>query len=318
MSTSSHQQALHPLAEAVQALDTAITLAVGGQPLLAANRLPADIPECAELRFMFVVSTLYKLYREAGADDLKFLNSKLAGLHQDSPSHYDLVNDLRTFDQHDVQGSSSETLRRRERCRLWFQKAVELPDAPRPVGEVAWTKCTLTLLSDAVAYLGALRSYIAGLQGAAADYVKKEWVLLRTRSIPHGDFDRMTAEVAGDIGMESRDIVAFRNQHYGRILLELRAQRYDVDVKGFVKRAITARLLDEFPGPILVAEDLKAFGMKPGRDLGKALREAQQVWIQSDCELTRDQVIARLQQLGLVRQTPSAAASVSKSARMSP
>lgn len=300
MPTSSHQHALKALAEAVQALDTAIRLAVGGQPIFSADRLPGGIPDCAELRFMFVVSTLYKLYREAGADDLKFLNSKLTAIQKDSTSHYDLVNDLRTFDQHDVQGSSPETLRRRERCRQWFQKAVKLNDAQRPVGEAAWTKCTLALLCDANAYLDSLRSYIGDLQGAAADYVKKEWSLHRIRSISHGDFDRMTAVVACDIGMESRNIVAFRNQYYERIILELRAQRHDVDVQAFVKRAITARLLNEFPGPILVAEDLKSLGMKPGPGLGKALKEAQQIWIQSDCRLAKAEVIDRLEQLALI------------------
>jgi hypothetical protein len=301
---SSQQQVLQGLSEAVGALDAAALALLGGAPTFLPKSLPGEIPECAELRFMFVVSTLYKLYREIGGDDLKFLNSKIRPSQPEAAGHYDLVHDLRTFDQHDVQSSSTETTRRRDRCRLWFENAVGLQGATRPVGEAAWTKCTQDLLSEAVAYFRALKSFVDGLQGSAGDYVKTEWLLVRTRSIPHGDFDRMASEIAGDIGMESRDIVAFRNQHYPRITTELRAQRFNVDVATFVKRAITARLLEEFPGPLLVAEDLKAVGMKPGRELGRALKEAQRIWIESECRLTKDQVIARLRDVTLPQTPP--------------
>jgi hypothetical protein len=301
MSTSQQQQVLQGLSEAVGALEESVISRLGGACTFSAKSISSEIPECAELRFMFVVSTLYKLYREAGGDELKFLNSKIAPLQSEATRTYDLVHDLRTFDQHDVQSDSPETARRRTRCRLWFENAVPLQGAIRPTGEAAWIKCTENLLSEAVAYLCTLKSFVDGLQGGAGEYVKKEWLLIRTRSIPHGDFDRMTSEIASDIGMISRDIVAFRNQHYARIVSELRAQRFDVDVLTFTRRAITGRLLEEFPGPVLVAEDLKAVGMKPGRELGRALKEAQRIWLNSGCNMTKDEVIAQLQALARIR-----------------
>lgn len=302
MSTTPQFQSLQGLSDAVTELDTSITSVVGKLPTLSVERVAREIPEFSELRFVFVVSTLYKLYREAGGDELKFLNTKISGSQSDSIRHYELINDLRTFAQHDVQSSSGETGRRRERCRRWFAGAAVLNDSELPANEDAWNKCTKAILSEAIAYLRVLKDYVDSLHGNAADYVKKEWLLLRARSVPHGDFDRLTAEVAGDIGMESRNIPAFRNQYYERIITELRAQRFDINVAVFVKKAITARLLDEFPGPLLVAEDLKALGMKPGLELGKVLKQAQQIWIESDYQMSKGQVLARLQELAIFPQ----------------
>ncbi len=300
MSSREQPKLLEGLCEAVASLDTAIVRALVGPPIFSGHFVYREIPEYGELRFMFIVSSLYKLYREAGGDNLKFLNAKIASSQGEAVRHYDLIHDLRTFDQHEVQSDSQETARRRDRCRFWFDQSVGLQTTDRPVGEAAWNKCIEDLLSGAVAYLCALRSFVDGLREGMGDYVRREWLLVRTRSIPHGEFDRMVSEIAGDIGMGSRDVVAFRNQHYSRIVSDLRAQRWDINVSTFVRQAITARLLEEFPGVILVAEDLKAVGMKPGRGLGRALKEAQRIWVDSGCRLAKDQVVARLRELGLI------------------
>ncbi len=300
MSTCEQSKVLRGLSEAVASLDTAIISALGGAPTLSGHFVYREIPEYGELRFMFVVSSLYKLYRDAGGDDLKFLNEKIASSKGEVVRHYDLVHDLRTFEQHELHSDSPETTRRRDRCRLWLDQSVGLKGTNRPVGEAAWNKCIEDLLSEAITYLRALKSFVDGLGDGLGEYVKKEWLLVRTRSIPHGEFDRMVSEIAGDVGMGSRDVVAFRNQYHARIVSDLRAQRWDVDVPTYVRQAITARLLEEFPGIILVAEDLKAVGMKPGRELGKALKEAQRIWVDSGCRLTKDQVVARLREIRLI------------------
>jgi hypothetical protein len=161
-------------------------------------------------------------------------------------------------------------------------------------------KCTHSILADAIAYLDGLRSYLVSLEGAGADHVSKEWKRIRERAISHGDFDSITAKIAGDIGMESRDIVAFRKKHHENVLKELSAQRYDVDVHSFIRKTITARLLDQFRRSNLDPDDLKAMGMKPGRDLGIALAKGQDIWTQCSYTLTKNEVIAQLQQLGMV------------------
>jgi hypothetical protein len=278
-------------------LDTAIVAALGGEPTLRGHPSCQTIPECGELIFIFVVSSLYKLYREAGGDDLKFLNSKIAATGSGVTEHYALVCDLRTFDQHDLRTGSPETMRRRNRCRLWFEQTVELKENDRPVGAPAWNKCVESLISQAINYISTLREFVKSLNGGMGEYVKKEWALIRTRSIPHGDFDKLVYETAGDLGM-SRDVVSFRKQHYERIVVELRAQRFDVEVVNFIRKAITSRLVEEFPGVILVPDDLKALGVKPGRELGAALKEAQRIWVDGGCLLTKQAVIDALRQSG--------------------
>ncbi len=300
MSSNEQPHSLHHLSEAIVSLDAAIASALGAAAPFADHPAYREVPEHGALRFMFIVTTLYTLYREAGGEDLKFLNRKIAPSQGQIIRHYHLVHDLRTFAQHEVKSDSKKVKLRRDQCQDWFNQTIDLQGNNAPFGEDAWNKCIENLLSEAVTYLCALKAFVEGLHDGMGEYVKKEWLLFRTRYVPHGEFDQIAWEIAGDLGMGSRDIVAFRTQHHEGIVRDLRAQRFDVDVHSFLRQAITARLLEEFPGVILVAEDLKALGMKPGPELGKALKEGQRIWVDSNCLLKKEQVVERLRELSYI------------------
>ena len=270
MAGSSKFPLLDAVFAALRELDDSMASILGGvESFLSGGLAVWEIPRCSELEFIFIVSSLYKLYRETGGDELKFLNAKIAQSQVELVAHYRLVHELRTFHQHDLTDASEETTQRLEYCRAWFSRTVEVDSEGRPAGDGAWDGCTKALLSDAAKYLNGIKSFISDLEGSTREYVLNEWFLIRKRALSFGEFDKMASEIAGDIGMEGRNIVTFRNKHYQGIMNALRDQRWDTDMKKFVKDSITAILLGEFPGVILVADDLKALGMAPGRDLGK-------------------------------------------------
>ena len=96
-----------------------------------------------------------------------------------------------------------------------FQKVLEkhppalskVDSEGRPAGDGAWDGCTKALLSDAAKYLIGIKSFISDLEGSTREYVLNEWFLIRKRALSFGEFDKMASEIAGDIGMEGRNIV---------------------------------------------------------------------------------------------------------------
>ncbi len=294
-------------AEAIEALIKQIcqlSLLTGesSAPGLFYSYSPLSIPEHGEMRFSFIVSWLYQLYREHGGEGLKYCNLKLKSSYPIEVSHYQLVDDFRTLKQHSIITHTKRSLEREARCKAWFVSVCAVTSQSFPESLEDWNISANALLQAGINYLSRIREILETFKSDSTGFLVKEFHMIRQRSIDHGDFDRWVAEIAADLGFSTLDVVKFRNTHHQTIIQDLRVQRWDIDITQFVRDRIASRMIIQYPKYAITVDELKAHGVKPGRMLGHALAVAEEIFRKSEFTMKKNDIISELRKRSLIPQ----------------
>lgn len=152
-----------------------------------------------------------------------------------------------------------------------------------------------SLLKQATDAMDGLRACLRAIErDESRDAILDAWIFRVHRYHPPAAFDRVVAEVAGDIGKEHLDVPRFRRRFYDQWMekLAVLTGEYSFDVEA--RRLVDAALLaDASAGmPITGSDIIGELGIPPGPAVGAALGLARQLY---DVEpLSRDALLARL------------------------
>src|SRR5262249_34934235 len=145
----------------------------------------------SELGFMRTVSWLYVLYHEAGRPSVAFLCGLLHGYDLDPDgriaAHLALVQQLRTFLQHNLDPGKPHDTQIWTACEEWFQRHCR---TRVPVENDHWDGCLLALLDEARRFFQALSGCVRAIEGdEARQDVVDQWVFRKSRYHPPHQFD---------------------------------------------------------------------------------------------------------------------------------
>lgn len=174
--------------------------------------MPRFVP--AELGFLRTVSWLYVMYNESGGVNIDFLSERLSayGLDPDgrSSAHCSIVQQLRTFLQHNLDPAKPRTRRIQEACEKWFQDQCETPE---PGTAEQWNSCLIGLLNETLDFFKALQRCIRCIeQDESREQIVRDWGFRRKRYYPPHKFDKLISKVSADMGREALNVVRLRKR----------------------------------------------------------------------------------------------------------
>lgn len=246
-----------------------------------------------ELGFYRAISWLYALYFESDRVNVEFLRDQLTGYRiEQNESHVQIVHQLRTYLQHNLDPTKEQNRAIQYACECWFQKQCLVPV---PSTEPQWRHCLQRLLQDALVFLTALQDCVRRIeQDEGREDILQQWVFRRQRYHPPHEFDRLISITAADMGRENIDVSRFRRRYYDRWMRELTIQQgsYDFEVEG--RKLIEHALLVETTPvlPITGKDIIDTFAISPGPQVGEFLRVARTLYTDEPC--SRDALLARL------------------------
>ena len=257
-------------------------------------RTPRTSPP--ELAFYQIITWLYALYYEAGRVSLLFLIEKVSayGLQGDADHHrhYEDVGRLRTYLQHNLNLDSKHDLETQQRCEEWFLKRC---GTAMPGIDNEWRQCSNVILKESEAFLSALVGCVRRIEGdEASKTIVEQWSIRLRRFHPKEEFERLVAIVIKDIGQEFLDVNRLAAQHYDRWSKNLRSRSADFDFDSEARKLIEQTILNEaeLPLPITGQDIMREFGIPSGQEVGRILRKARSLYLQSPCN--KEQLISRL------------------------
>ncbi len=249
-----------------------------------------------EFGFLRAVSWLYALYFEAGKVNVEFLLEQLAAYgidHSENQiSHIEIVQQMRTYLQHNLDPTKEQNRTIQYACEHWF---LEQCKTPVPTTGTHWRLCLLSILQGALDFLTALRDCIRYIeQDEGCQEILQRWEFRRQRYHPPHEFDRLISIAAVDIGRENIDAVRLRNRYYQKWTKELDVQQgsYDFEVEG--RKLIEHALLTEMTPvlPITGKDIIEEFNLAPGPQVGELLKVARKLYTNEPC--SRDRLLAKL------------------------
>ncbi len=279
MNEASPKAIMYEIMQVQEELDRVVArLSKDGSGVFADVSLKKPRFEPAELGFILTVSWLCVMYFEAGKVDVLFLNRKLEvyGIAQDGSceQHYELVRQLRTYHQHNLDLTENRNRQIQETCENWLRSQC---GSPIPGNEEQWGKCLISILTDARAFLNSLRDCVRQIEkDDSRDAIVEEWDCLRKRFHPPHEFDKLIEVVAADIGRDKLDIVRFRKKYYSDWVKELELLDGTYDFKQEGRRLIEHAFMESLTPslPITGKDIMKEFGLGPGRLIGDLLEKA--------------------------------------------
>ncbi len=258
--------------------------------------MPRFVP--SELGFLRTVSWLYVVYNESGKVNVDFLRERLHAYELDPDSevstHINLVQQLRTFLQHNLDPSRSHNRRIQDMCERWLQNQCGTPE---PETEEQWKRCLIALLYEASRFFGSLRKCIHCIElDESCEQITCDWDICRKRFHPPHEFDRLISIVSADMGRDALDVVRLRKRFYEKWAQELQALQGNYDFEVQARKLIEHALLHETTPvlPITGHDIMEEFNIAPGPQVGQLLEQARILYNASPC--SRDGLIKKLDQ----------------------
>ena len=243
---------------------------------IVALRQP-DVGRNPELAFLQMVSWLYAHYVDAGQPGLNFLKRQAKSVSPETANtwrHIEIVIDLRTSLQHNLELSKDRNIQIERRCGEWFSSACGYV---QPRIEDEWHTCTYQILVEAADFLEACLFTVRQIENSEfRETILTQWRRELDRHHDAAEFDSIVEIVCTDLGHESMDVVAFRNRHLGLWRKRIDQLHDGFDFEYEARRLVEDALLSEWPKmpPITGTDIIKELGVAPGKDLGRALEIA--------------------------------------------
>lgn len=246
--------------------------------LLAPTSLPLRSDDVPEAGFLRLVSWLWSRYYETGRVTLEALMSlSSVSVTSNSTTHLRVVELLRTYTQHHLDAASADDRRKDELATDWLvARCGRLPNDPDD-----WKAVVEELRNGAEALVRDLASIIDEVAaGELADEFKQTLRVRLERTVPPHEVDGMIEELKPLYGLDHLDTRAFRDRHYqgwrerARVLASDRNPR--TYVRDLVEQALALHIQAD-PAPLSGDEIMDVFGLRPGQEVGKLKRRAEEL-----------------------------------------
>lgn len=265
------------------------------------DNLSIPIPKFTppELGLLRTVSWFYVLYYEAGKVNIDFLNERLSTYNLDIDEkvshHLHIVQQLRTFFQHNLNLSKPHDRKIQEDCERWFQNQCKTYE-PREDGH--WQNCLIGFLDEAHSFFVALQKCIHYIeQDESREQILHDWEFRRKRYHPPHEFDELISIVAADMGRDALDAVRLRRRFYDKWIRELELLQGDYYFEIEARKLIEHVLLYETTAVLPITGDniMQEFNIPPGRQVGQMLELARNLY-NADPYLSRNDLLEKLRE----------------------
>jgi hypothetical protein len=248
-----------------------------------------EMPKLAppELGCMRVVSWLFVQHFEAGKIGTAFLESK-ADVYGHDPDqnvrrHRRLIQQLRTFSQHNLDSTKAHDRSIVEGCERWFKQNC---GTAVPSTDEHWEKCVLALLSEANSCFQIMVRTLRSIEEDESSVnICQEWELRIKRHYPPYMFDSIISEAAVDMGRDGIDAISLRKRHYDSWQRHMSLLQDGVDFEAEARKLIEYSILNLTPKmlPVTGKDLMQEFGVAPGQVIGQLLKTAQQLYEAEPC-----------------------------------
>ena len=254
--------------------------------------------EPPELGFYQAVTWLYTYYYEAGLVSLKFLTEQFSKHQLDSQGknleHYDDVQRLRTFLQHNLNLDSERDASLQRRCHDWFSRSC---GSAMPRDDEDWDTCLASVLGFAQEFFRAVIDCVRAIErNESRNIIGEQWAFRIDRFHPKHEFERLVAIVIYDIGQEALDPSRITERFYDRWTNYLRNRESGYNFEDEGRRLVEQTILAE-KGSLspLSGEHIKReFGIGPGLRVGQLLEMSTRLYWDSPC--TKEELLERLKE----------------------
>lgn len=251
----------------------------------------------SELGLIRAVSWFYIHYQEAGKVNVNFLREQLPNFSPDGNenlvAHVKLINDLRTYFQHNLDLNESRDRGMREYCENWFKQQCGVYS---PIEDEDWLKCLVALLDEALAFFKALHNCIRKIrEDEAREQILEQWRFQRKRFHPPHSFDKLIEISSSDMGRNDLDVKKFRDRYYQKWINQLQLlngnYNFEVEARGLIEDALLNEGLRRIP--INGNDIITGLGIEPGKEIGRLLELARNFFNENP-KLTKEQLLDKL------------------------
>jgi hypothetical protein len=257
-----------------------------------------DMPKLTppELGCMRVVSWLFVQHFEAGKLGTTFLESRIEVYGHDpdrkAKQHRALIQQFRTYFQHNLDSSKAHDRDIVEACEQWFKAAC---GTARPSTDEHWSKCLWAMLDDAQETLRILLNTLRSIEAdESCENICREWQVRIKRNFPPYMFDDLIVKAAVDMGRDGIDAVSLRKRNYDAWQKHMSLLRDGVDFEAEARKLVEHAIMSLVPKvlPITGKDLMTEFGLGPGQAIGQLLAAAKQLHEAGPC--SREELLAKL------------------------
>lgn len=249
-----------------------------------------------ELGCMRVVSWLFVQHFEAGKLGTSFLEGKIEVYGHDperkAKRHRSLIQQFRTFFQHNLDSSKEHDRDIVEACEQWFKANC---GTAVPSADEHWARCLSALLNEAQEALQILLDTLRSIEAdESCESICREWHVRIKRYFPPYMFDDLILKAAVDMGRDGIDAVSLRKRNYDSWQQHMSLLKDGVDFEAEARKLVEYAMLSLAPKVLpITGKDLMAeFALGPGQVIGELLRAARQM--HEDVPSSRNELLGRL------------------------
>ena len=235
-----------------------------------------------ELGFYLVLTWLYVFYYEGGRISFPFLLERFVtfGLDNDErhSRHFEEVRKLRTYFQHNLDLTYLRDAELREQCEQWF---ADTCGSRIPGDEREWTACLLQVLASAEAFLVASIECVRAIErDESSTTIIDQWLARLRQHHPRHEFESLVRKVIHDMGQDALDPQRITERHYDKWTNALRFVATNYKFEEEARKLIESTLLSEseLPLPISGSDIMREFSLPPGREVGRLLEAARNLY----------------------------------------
>lgn len=249
-----------------------------------------------ELGFLRAVSWFYVFFFEVGRTSVEYLDDKLGkfalGQSADVISHLKVIQNLRTYLQHNLNPLLSHDEKILHGCQDWFERSC---GTRLPHSDAEWTTCLVALLQCSLTYMKALERCMRAIErDDARTQLLDEWKIRESRLIPPHKFDEVIDTVAKDFGRDNLDAPRLRKRYLDKWNKALDALQWPFDIDHELRKLIEHTLLNDSAPvlPLTGVDIMSTFAIPPGPDVARILDIAREEFTNKPC--TKGQLLERL------------------------
>lgn len=243
-----------------------------------------NVQGAAELAFIRTVSWLYVLYAEAGRPSVGFLVQRSESSASPFGQHFRLVRSLRTWGQHNVDGSSPRDRELLDLCETWFERHCS---TRVPRSEENWRHLLEALLAEAQAFLEHVRDALDSVErDEDRESICRQWDDRIRKDWPAHRYHRLIEIAAADLGRTAVDPVRLYERHANSINVGMSLIKDDADLELEARRLVERALLSEAIRvlPITGTDIIATFEIRPGPRVGQLLECARDLYAAEPCD----------------------------------